>query len=63
MWLPSQLERRCSVSSAESPSTLAKQAHGIPKHAQERIEERQAKVNKVNLHFTIVISGILWLLE
>ncbi|XP_063683101.1 cytosolic carboxypeptidase 2-like isoform X30 [Bolinopsis microptera] len=41
-----KLERRCSVSSAESPSTLAKQAHGIPKHAQERIEERQAKVNK-----------------
>ncbi|KAL5269571.1 hypothetical protein ACHWQZ_G003164 [Mnemiopsis leidyi] len=43
---PKQLERRCSVSSAESPSTLAKQAHGIPKHAQERVEERQAKVNK-----------------
>jgi len=41
-----KLERRCSVSSAESPSTLAKQAHGIPKHAQERVEERQAKVNK-----------------
>jgi len=39
--------RSGSVSSTESPSVIAaRQAHGIPKHAQERIEERQAKVNK-----------------
>ncbi|XP_063683107.1 cytosolic carboxypeptidase 2-like isoform X36 [Bolinopsis microptera] len=56
-----KLERRCSVSSAESPSTLAKQAHGIPKHAQERIEERQAKVNKdpgCNPDYSILTGGI-----
>ncbi|XP_063683074.1 cytosolic carboxypeptidase 2-like isoform X5 [Bolinopsis microptera] len=53
-----KLERRCSVSSAESPSTLAKQAHGIPKHAQERIEERQAKVNKKRRRFLVKLPKI-----
>ena len=55
-----QTERRDSVSSGDSPPAIPKPSQGVPKHAQERIEERQAKVKvkSCNISYNLQIPGM-----